>query len=58
MLPQCDIDLRNDYINQNYDGNLAYQLAADYLQVRGRMGLGTTTIASSGSGGLTSIAAD
>ena len=41
--------------NQNYDSNLAYQLAADYLQVRGGLGLGTTTTTtSSGSGGLTS----
>jgi hypothetical protein len=32
---------------------LAYQHAADYLQVRGGMGT-TTTTTSSGSGGLTS----
>ncbi|HZC21121.1 MAG TPA: hypothetical protein VE223_05710 [Nitrososphaeraceae archaeon] len=55
MLPQCGIDVRNDYINRNYDSNLAYQLAADYLQVRGGLGLGTTTTTTSfGSGGLTS----
>jgi hypothetical protein len=55
MLPQCDTDIRNDYTSQNYDSNIAYQLAADYLQVRGGMGLGTTTTTtSSGSGGLTS----
>jgi hypothetical protein len=35
MLPQCDIDVRSDYINQNYDSNIAYQFAADYLPVRG-----------------------
>jgi hypothetical protein len=45
MLPQCDIDIRNDYIGQNYDSNLAYQLAADYLQARGGTSLGTTTTA-------------
>jgi hypothetical protein len=57
MLPQCDIDIRNDYIGQNYGSNIAYQLAADYLQVRGGTSLGTsitaTTTTPSGSGGST-----
>lgn len=36
LIPQCDRDVRTNYIAGVYnDNNLALQLAVDYLQLRG-----------------------